>query len=273
MNYTIWNDNTAGSMPFLPIVYLHSFRGNGEDVWKACHGLNDCPPMVLVSVNNPGTGLDDELSPWPAEGVWKGQAPYKGLAAEHLHWMMEECVPQVEAEVSRFIRDTQGSQANGNLSTRTSDANAGDMCKADNAGKADCTNAAYGTTVRFLPAIAGYSLAGLFALWAAWNSGYFRRVASVSGSLWYPGFTDFIKDNTPRTGLKEGPGLEKAYFSLGDRESRTRHPLMSRVDACTAEVVEKVRSYGIETTFEWNPGNHFDHPELRMARALAWLLR
>ena len=42
-----------------------------------------------------GTGLDDELSPWPADGVWKGQAPYKGLAAEHLRWMMEECVPQV----------------------------------------------------------------------------------------------------------------------------------------------------------------------------------
>ena len=48
---------------------------------------------------------------------------------------------------------------------------------------------------------------------------------------------------------------------------------MSRVDACTAEVAERVRSYGIETTFEWNPGNHFDHPEQRMARALAWLLR
>ena len=229
--------------------------------------------MVLVSVNNPGTGLDDELSPWPADGVWKGQAPYKGLAAEHLRWMMEECVPQVEAEVSRFIRDTQGSQANGNSSTRTSDANAGGTGKAENAGKAERTNAADGTTARFLPVIAGYSLAGLFALWAAWNSGYFRRVASVSGSLWYPGFTDFIRDNAPRTGLKEGTGLEKAYFSLGDRESHTRHPLMSRVDACTAEVVEMVRSYGIETTFEWNPGNHFDHPELRMARALAWLLR
>ena len=184
--------------------------------------------MVLVSVNNPGTGLDDELSPWPAEGVWKGQAPYKGLAAEHLRWMMEECVPQVEAQFG---------------------------------GK------------DILPVIAGYSLAGLFALWAAWNSGYFRRVASVSGSLWYPGFTDYIRNNAPKSGCGENNGPEKAYFSLGDRESRTRHPLMSRVDACTAEVVERFRSYGIETTFEWNPGNHFDHPELRMARALAWLLR
>ena len=275
MNYTIWNDNTAGSMPFLPIVYLHSFRGNGEDVWNACHGLKDCPPMVLVSVNNPGTGLDDELSPWPAEGVWKGQAPYKGLAAEHLRWMMEECVPQVEAEISNLMQDRprMGSQANGNSGTRTSDANAGGTGKADNAGKAERTNAADGTLVRFLPVIAGYSLAGLFALWAAWNSGYFRMVASVSGSLWYPGFTDYIRDNAPKSGCGKMTGLEKAYFSLGDRESRTRHPLMSRVDACTAEVVERVRSYGIETTFKWNPGNHFDHPELRMARALAWLLR
>ena len=220
MDFTIWKYENGYQTDVIPIVYLHSFRGNGEDVWKACHGMKDCPPMVLVSVNNPGTGLDDELSPWPADGVWK--------AAEHLRWIMEECVPQVEAQFG---------------------------------GK------------DIMPVIAGYSLAGLFALWAAWNSGYFRRVASVSGSLWYPGFTDFIRDNAPRTGLKEGTGPEKAYFSLGDRESRTRHPLMSRVDTCTAEVVERVRSYGIETTFEWNPGNHFDHPELRMARALAWLLR
>ena len=245
MNFTIWKYENGYQTDIIPIVYLHSFRGNGEDVWKACHRLKNCPPMVLVSVNNPGTGLDDELSPWPAEGVWKDQAPYKGLAAEHLRWMMEECVPQVEAEISRLMQDRP---------CRSSQANDGDAA-------------------RFLPVIAGYSLAGLFALWAAWNSGYFQRVACVSGSLWYPGFTDYIRDNAPKAGCGEKSGPEKAYFSLGDRESHTRHPLMSRVDACTAEVVKRVRSYGIETTFEWNPGNHFDHPELRMARALAWLLR
>ena len=169
MEYTVWIDEETYRDNPVPVVCIHSFRGNGEDVWKEYHGLNDCPPMVLVSVNNPGTGLDDELSPWPAEGVWKGQAPYKGLAAEHLRWMMEECVPQVETQFG--IRD-------------------------------------------ILPVIAGYSLAGLFALWAAWSSGYFRRVASVSGSLWYPGFTDFIRHNAPKAGLKEGTCLEKAYFSL-----------------------------------------------------------
>ena len=245
MEYTVWKNEEAYRNSPVPVVYIHSFRGNGEDVWKAYHGLKDCPPMVLVSVNNPGTGLDDELSPWPAEGVWKGQAPYKGLAAEHLRWMMEECVPHVEAKVSSLMQDIP------HMDSQVND----------------------GDTVRFLPVIAGYSLAGLFALWAAWNTGYFRRVASVSGSLWYSGFTDFIRHNAPKAGCGEKSGPEKAYFSLGDRESRTRHPLMSRVDTCTAEVAERVRSYGIETTFEWNPGNHFDHPELRMARALAWLLR
>ena len=249
MDFTIWKYENGYQTDVIPVVYLHSFHGNGEDVWKACHGLKDCPPMVLVSVNNTCTGLDDELSPWPADGVWKGQAPYKGLAEEHLRWMMEECVPQVEAQVSRFIRDTQGSKANGDSSTRTSDANAGGMGKADNAGKAERTNAADGTTDRFLPVIAGYSLAGLFALWATWNSGYFRRVASVSGSLWYPGFTDYIRNNEPKSGCGEKSGPEKAYFSLGDRESRTRHPLMSRVDACTADhTASRPLSNGIPAT-------------------------
>ena len=36
--------------------------------------------------------------------------------------------------------------------------------------------------------LAGYSLAGLFATWACFNSAAFGRVASASGSLWYPDF-------------------------------------------------------------------------------------
>lgn len=227
MNYTIWLDESAGltATTSMPVVYIHSFRGNGEDVWQACREMPGCPPMVLVSVNNPGGGLDDELSPWPAPAVWKGQAPYKGLATEHLKWMTEECMPEVEVRL----------RAMGILQQ--------------------------------IPMIAGYSLAGLFALWAGWTSGNFARVASVSGSLWYPGFTDFIRDNA------SVGHIGKVCISLGDRESHTRHPLMSQVDTCTAAVVEAVKTRGIDTVFEWNPGNHFDHPERRMARAIAEMLR
>ena len=227
MNYTIWTDKSAGltATTSIPVIYIHSFRGNGEDVWQACREMPGCPPVVLVSVNNPGGGLDNELSPWPAPAVWKGQAPYKGQAAAHLKWMTEECMPEVEVRL----------RAMGILQQ--------------------------------IPMIAGYSLAGLFALWAGWTSGNFARVASVSGSLWYPGFTDFIRDNTP------AGHIGKVCISLGDRESHTRHPLMSQVDTCTAAVVEAVKARGIDTVFEWNPGNHFDHPERRMARAIAEMVR
>ena len=232
MNYTIWTDKSAGLTPTtsIPVIYIHSFRGNGEDVWQACREVSGCPPVVLVSVNNPGGGLDDELSPWPAPAVWKGQAPYrqapyKGQAAAHLKWMTEECMPEVEVRLRAM-----GIQ-------------------------------------RQTPMIAGYSLAGLFAIWAGWKSGNFARVASVSGSLWYPGFTDFIRDNAPVG------HIGKVCISLGDRESHTRHPLMSQVDTCTAAVVDAVKTRGIDTVFEWNPGNHFDHPERRMARAIAEMLR
>ena len=227
MNYTVWQDESDGltATTSIPVIYIHSFRGNGEDVWQACREMPGCPPVVLVSVNNPGGGLDNELSPWPAPAVWKGQAPYKGQAAAHLKWMTEECMPEVEVRL----------RAMGILQQ--------------------------------IPMIAGYSLAGLFALWAGWTSGNFARVASVSGSLWYPGFTDFIRDNAP-TGH-----IGKVCISLGDRESHTRHPLMSQVDTCTAAVVEAVKTRGIDTVFEWNPGNHFDHPERRMARAIAEMVR
>lgn len=234
MKYTLWYDETATGTEKLPVVYLHSFRGDGEDVWKACHEAG-CSPFALVSVNNPGTGFDDELSPWPAEGVWKGQAPYKGLASEHLRWLTEQCIPEVEARIAATAPEGILQRQNRPL--------------------------------QFLPIIAGYSLAGLFALWAAWNSDCFHRVASVSGSMWYPGFREYIRDYAPRT------SLERAYFSLGDKESRTRHPLMGQVDACTSDIVEAVRSHCPDTVFQWNPGNHFDRPDYRMARAIAWLLR
>ena len=38
--------------------------------------------------------------------------------------------------------------------------------------------------------IAGYSLAGLFSLWALWQTDAFDRAASASGSLWFPDFVD-----------------------------------------------------------------------------------
>lgn len=40
-------------------------------------------------------------------------------------------------------------------------------------------------------ALAGYSLAGLFALWSAWKTDRFVRIACGSASFWYPGFIEY----------------------------------------------------------------------------------
>ena len=115
-------------------------------------------------------------------------------------------------------------------------------------------------------AIAGYSLAGLFALYALYRTDVFSRAASVSGSLWYPEFLDFCRANTPR----KTP--DRLYLSLGDREPNTRHPLMRTVGERTEALAAFYAAAGIPTAFEWNPGGHFTDPGSRTARALFALL-
>lgn len=42
-------------------------------------------------------------------------------------------------------------------------------------------------------ALAGYSLAGLFAIYAAYRTDIFSRIVSASGSLWFPNFEEYVK--------------------------------------------------------------------------------
>ena len=67
--------------------------------------------------------------------------------------------------------------------------------------------------------IGGYSLAALFALWAAYQTNVFRGVAAASPSIWFPGFTEYMKENQIHT--------DSVYLSLGDREEKTRNPVMA----------------------------------------------
>ena len=47
--------------------------------------------------------------------------------------------------------------------------------------------------------IGGYSLAGLFALWAATRTDAFSGVAAASPSVWFPGWIDYVKANPIQT--------------------------------------------------------------------------
>lgn len=119
---------------------------------------------------------------------------------------------------------------------------------------------------RICRTVAGYSLAGLFATWTALNSSAFSRIASASGSLWYPDFAHFATE-TPLA-----CPIDCAYFSLGSKEAKTPSRLLRNVATGTDEVVAAFRSKGIPTQFESNPGNHFKEPALRMARGITWTI-
>ncbi len=115
--------------------------------------------------------------------------------------------------------------------------------------------------------IAGYSLAGLFALYAMYRTDRFDRVASMSGSLWFPGFTDFVLTHTM---MKKA---EKVYLSLGDKEDRTRNALLRTVRENTESYAQHLRDQGIEVSWELNPGNHFQDSDARIVRGLANVLK
>ena len=114
--------------------------------------------------------------------------------------------------------------------------------------------------------IAGYSLAGLFALYAIYRTDLFSRVGSMSGSLWFPGMKEYIFSHEP----KRQPDC--VYFSLGDKESKTRNPVLRSVRQNTEEIQSFYQDKGINTIFQLNPGNHYDHATERTAAGIAWLL-
>lgn len=114
--------------------------------------------------------------------------------------------------------------------------------------------------------IAGYSLAGLFALYASYQCDTFDRVASMSGSLWFPDFKEYAL----RHEMHKRPS--KLYLSLGDREAHTRNSVLMTVQRNTEELVEHYRSLGLDVTWELNPGNHFKDAALRSAKGIKTIL-
>ena len=113
--------------------------------------------------------------------------------------------------------------------------------------------------------VGGYSLAGLFALWAACQTDVFSGVAAASPSVWFPGFVDYMKEDRIRT--------DRVYLSLGDREERTRNPVMATVGEKIRTAHKLLSDQGICTTLEWNEGNHFRDAEIRTAKAFAWVIK
>ena len=152
--------------------------------------------------------------------------------------------------------------------------------------------------------LVGYSLAGLFSLWAGVSQpatpqqvarGYqpddapsqpgvssqpgaphvdapvatFQRVGAVSGSFWFPSLLDYVDQQLSGGAV----GLTHAYLSLGDREARTPNPQIMHVRENAELLASELENAGITSTFELNRGNHFQNVEGRMQKALNWLVK
>lgn len=201
----------------VPVVYLHTFQHEGEAIYQQCQKIGT-RQFILVEID--GVDWNAEMSPWPAEPIFKGEGGYAGNAGKWLATLLSSVISNVEKDLH--------------------------------------------VSKRYL---AGYSLAGLFALWAAYQTDAFDGIISGSGSLWYPHFLDFVHGHT---WTKEP---ECIYLSLGDRERVTRNPVLSTIEDNTRQLYEEYKSAGLNVIFELNNGNHYMQPDWRMAKGIQWTLR
>ena len=175
-----------------------------------------CCNLVYVS----GFDWDDSFSPWPAEGLKKGEW-FKGSAGMTLSGLLSDYFPFVEQPLR---------------------------------------------SGPFRRMLLGISLSGLFAIWAAHRTDAFCAVASVSGSLWYDNFPEWVSKHAL------SPSIERIYLSLGEREKNTTNARIAKIEDATREVVELLVAREIPVVFELNPGSHFSTPLPRLEKALASIL-
>lgn len=197
----------------------------GVKAWLETAGRRYGVKLVLL----PQADWNNDLTPWPAEPVFKKGKAFGGNAEAYLQRLESEILPGIEAELG-IVPDERW--------------------------------------------ILGVSLAGLFAVWTAAaqagraagreasRSGLFARIAAISGSFWYPGFPQWLREQPL------APGLKAAYLSLGRKEAEGRNPHLKDIAAQTREVADILTGKGIPTTFAWTEGTHFAPVVPRLEQAL-----
>lgn len=110
--------------------------------------------------------------------------------------------------------------------------------------------------------LVGISLSGLFAVWSLFKCSLFAGVASISGSLWYNGFAEWVNNQTLAAPER------RVFLSLGDREKKSKDKRMATVEDATRLVVDSLRAKGASVSFLLEPDTtHFSPlvPRLSLA--------
>ena len=112
--------------------------------------------------------------------------------------------------------------------------------------------------------LGGYSLAGLFALWASTQTDLFYGVAAASPSVWFPGWMEFEQRHPMQA--------QHIYLSLGDKEEHTKNAVMAAVGDNIRTLHSRLIERGADCALEWNSGGHFKNADLRTAKAFRWAM-
>ncbi len=112
--------------------------------------------------------------------------------------------------------------------------------------------------------LGGYSLAGLFALWASTQTKLFYGVAVASPSVWFPGWMEFEQRHPMQA--------QHVYLSLGDKEEHTKNTVMAVVGDNIRTLHSRLIERGADCALEWNSGGHFKNADLRTAKAFRWTM-
>lgn len=171
--------------------------------------------ISIVVIND--VNWNDDLTPWPAEGVFKKAKPFGGQATSFLDKLTCKIIPEVEKRMG--------------------------------IEKAERT-------------ILGVSLSGLFAVWSMFETDAFTNVICISGSLWYDGFVDWMKENTP------SPGIKKVCMLLGEKEKYAKDKRMATVEERTTAAADFLKEKSqASVMFELVEGTHFSPIMPRLERA------
>ena len=199
------------------ICYMILPEGIKGDLYDGLKALSEKHGISIVVIED--VNWNDDLTPWPAEGVFKKAKPFGGKAASFLDKLTNEIIPNTERDID--IADAE----------RT---------------------------------LLGVSLSGLFAVWSAFNTDAFANIISISGSLWYDGFVEWMKEQMP------SPQLKKVCLILGEKEKNAKEKRMATVEERSLAAADILKAKSLATvSFELVEGTHFPPIMPRLELALS----
>ena len=197
------------------ICYMILPEGIRKDLHEGLNGLAEKHGVSIVVIE--AVNWNDDLTPWPAAGVFKKAKPFGGQAVLFLDKLTNEIIPEAERGLGVEVAE------------RT---------------------------------IMGVSLSGMFAVWACFNTNAFTNIISISGSLWYDSFTEWMNEHAPSSQIK------KVCMLLGEKEKNAKDKRMATVEERTLAAAEILKSNSqAAVLFELVDGTHFSPILPRLDRA------